>query len=81
MPGVEYVLCDPPREWVEAEGLIGKNKLWKMERTLYSGRPAAKAWTQWIADDLAARCGMERCEAIPTFQEAGFEGGLGGPHG
>lgn len=50
-----------------SEGLVGENKLWKMERTLYGRRPAAKAWTQWIAEDLVARCGMERCDAIPMF--------------
>lgn len=39
----------------------------KMERTLTGNRPAAKAWAKWIADDLVAHCGRERCDAIPTF--------------
>lgn len=60
MPDVEQVLREPPLERAEVEGLVGNKKVWKMERTLYGSRPVAKAWAEWIADDLVAHRGMVR---------------------
>ena len=51
----------------EREGLPGQGMLWKMARVLYGRRPAAKAWTTWLAADMIGRCGLERFAAVPTL--------------
>ena len=69
VPEREFVVCDPPAEWKEQRAKAGhdSDELWIMLRTLYGRRPAAQAWTEWLASDLCGRCGLERDVGVPTF--------------
>ena len=71
VPEHENVVVDPPEEWLDAHVANGGSRdvYWRMLKTLYGRRSAAKAWTEWLADALVAM-GLEQNTAMPTLFRA-----------